>query len=92
MINYNEITSPASNDGDDDEEFASSTCIGSVIQLSTNIYHIFRVHINILLDAKTVLFCTAMPSKQSMIALNNIKDSHHISKRSCKFYMPSDFG
>ena len=76
MINYNEITSPASNDGDDDEEFASS--IGSVIQLYTNIYHIFRVHVNILLDAKTVLFCTAMPSKQSMIALINIKDSHHI--------------
>ena len=33
-INYNEITSPASNDGDDDEEFASF--IGSVIQLYTN--------------------------------------------------------
>ena len=40
VINYNEITSPASNDGDDDEEFTSS--IGSVIQLYTNIYHILE--------------------------------------------------
>ena len=40
QINYNDITSPASNDGDDDEEFASS--IGSVIQLYTNIYHILE--------------------------------------------------
>ena len=30
VINYNEITSHASNDGDDDEEFTSS--IGAVIQ------------------------------------------------------------
>ena len=37
MIFYNEITSPASDDGDDDEKFTSS--IGSVIQLYTNIYH-----------------------------------------------------